>query len=336
MDDFSDFNYSIQSEYDRFASESFLNDLENPDVDEEIPIIENYEPVKEDVEEDTNNSNWFIYLSNVPNAIKIEEFGHEYIYGRLKDPDGKPTDKFYGFFKNKDTDSEWKSLPGVLSGTYMAVSLEKFINSEIIPKFRNIDISIYNKEPWKLSWMGIIDDDVDYIDKDTIYSILKNIDVSNSIEAINSKFGFIVSNTYNGTNKLRISPIVKTVIKFDNGEDFEFIDYFTFSNFTQVISHSSEDSFENSIDIIKENVSEHISILKEYTNTTSIIRNISKCFKKPTRTMFKNILNSETCIIEPNLFNIILISSISLSRKYSIIEYLPIRSKMELLFEQIF
>lgn len=342
MDDFIDLDISEDSEdndYDeQFASESFLDNLENDPIEEEIPNIEDEnESEEDDIPEATK---WSVHLSEVPGALRISEFGHTYIYGRLKDPDGNPTNKFHGFFKNNVLEnSDWKSLPGVLSDRYSVVSLEKFINSIVKPKFENIvEYYTYNSEPWKLAWLGVIENSqkytIEYIDRES--SIILSRNIGNEyvdIDSMVSKFGFMITNTYNGSNKLKISPIIKTNILVKGGTNLDFIDYFTFCNFTQVISHSSKGSdIEDDLIVIKENISGHISVLKEFTDISSIKKSISKCFRKPGRDIFESILNGET----RNMLDVSIATSIALGKKYSIIEYLAIRSKIEEFFEQIF
>jgi len=340
MDDFTDLDISIdndpeEDEYHRFASESFLDNLERDSDGEDIPHIldEQGETVDQQAQGE-EISEWSIPLSNVPKALRISEFGHTYIYGRLKDPDGSPTNKFHGFFKNNlNENSIWKSLPGVLSDRYAVVSLEKFINNVLKQKFENIvEYSVCSNEPWKLSWLGIDNSqeyDINYLDRDSTSIIFEN----NFSGSISSKLGYIITNTYNGANKLKMTPIVKTV-GVEGENELVFIDLFTFCNFTQVISHSSKCSnIDNDLMTIKENVGEHMSILKGFTDTNSIIRNISKCFRKSGKNTFKRVLDG---LSEKNLFNVLLAISMSFGEKYSIIEYLSIRSKVVSILEQIF
>lgn len=349
MEEFTDldvFTDPEENEYDQFASESFLDNLED-DSDDKISDIDEQES-ENDVgdKETTEITEWSVSLSDVPKALRISEFGHTYIYGRLQDPDGSPTNKFHGFFKNNlQENSAWKSLPGVLSCRYSVVSLEKFINIIIKPKFENIAESfIYTKEPWKLAWLGVIENSQDYtmeyMDRYSSEIIFKNIANENiKIDSFVSKFGFMITNTYNGTNKLKVSPIVKTTGIIEGRNNLEFIDYFTFCNFTQVISHSSKSSnIEDDLITIKENVGEHMSILKEFTNTRSIKLDISKCFRKPGRSIFESILDgdSKNEVIDNNLLNVLIAASIAIGKKYSIIEYLAIRSKIETFLEQVF
>ena len=344
MDDFTDLDISIdddpeEDEYNRFASESFLDNLEsNSEEEEDIPhILDEQEETEDEQIQNDEISEWSVPLSKVPKALRISEFGHTYIYGRLKDPDGSPTNKFHGFFKNNlKENSTWKSLPGVLSDRYAVVSLEKFIKKVLNQKFDNlVECSIYNDEPWKLSWLGVDNSqeyNIDYLNDDNVNVIFER-DFNGSIC---SNLGYIITNTYNGANKLKMTPIVKTVGIVDGKIENEivFLDLFTFCNFTQVISHSSKcSSIDNDLITIKENVGEHMSILKGFTDTNSIIRNISKCFRKPGRNTFETVLDG---LSEKNLLNVLLAASMSLCEKYSIIEYLSMRSKVVSILEQIF
>lgn len=350
MDDFTDLDIPTDSEdcdYNQFTSSSFLDNLEghHNSREEEIPDIDVDQESDGDVIQDEESpviADWSISLSNVPKAVKITEFGHTYIYGRLKDPDGSPTNKFHGFFKNGSLNgSTWKSLPGVLSDRYVVVSLEKFINNVIKPNFENIvEYSISNNEPWKLAWLGIVENStdyiIDYIDTERLSTKLKIVTNMERIRinSLESKLGFIVTNTYNGTNKLKISPIVKNKVSIEGGT-IEFIDYFTFCNFTQVISHSSRSSnIENDLITIKENIGEHISILKEFTDVRSISLDISRCFRKSGRNIFQSISDGESQ--DKNLFDVLIAASIAMDKKYSIIEYLAMRSKVELFLERVF
>jgi len=351
MEEFTDldvFTDPEEDEYDQFTSESFLDNLEGGSDRETIPDINEQrsknDVVQDEVENTQGITEWLISLSDVPKALRISEFGHTYIYGRLLDPDGSPTNKFHGFFKNNlQKNSTWKSLPGVLSDRYSVVSLEKFINTIIKPKFENITEGfISTKESWKLAWLGTIENSqnykLEYIDRHNSTIIFKNIankDVN--INSLISRFGFIITNTYNGTNKLKVSPIVKTTGIIEGESSLDFIDFFTFCNFTQVISHSSKGSdIEDDLATIKENVSEHMSILKEFTDTNSIKSGISKCFRKPGRSIFESILNGESESINNNLLDVLIAASIAIGKKYSIIEYLAIRSKIEMFLGQVF
>lgn len=346
MEEFTDLDVFTdpEEEYNQFASESFLDNLESDSDKEVIPNIDEQESEISNTQDDESPEivEWSISLSDVPKALRISEFGHTYIYGRLKDPDGSPTNKFHGFFKNNlSENSKWKSLPGVLSDRYVVVSLEKFINNVIKQKFRSItEYSISNREPWKLAWIGFENSSdyfLEYLDEEMSKSIFNIIDDSVDIRSVVSRFGFMVTNTYNGTNKLKISPIIKTIGVTENDNNLDFIDYFTFCNFTQVISHSSKNSnIEDDLITIKENVSEHVSILKEFTDTHSIKLGISRCFRKPGRSIFESILDGERGSIDNNLFNVLISASIAIGKKYSIIEYLAIRSKIETFLERIF
>jgi len=358
MDCLTNFNILEDNENNnQFASESFLDNLESNSAEEEIPNITNKQEENDTqvviatptelnqldgcMEKSSEIVDWSISLSDVPKALRINEFGHTYIYGRLKDPDGLPTNKFHGFFKNNlSENSTWKSLPGVLSDRYVVVSLEKFINNVIKTKFENIvEYSVYGREPWKLAWIGTIENSqeyiLEYINRGSFDLIFKNIaEADINIHSIVSNFGFVITNTYNGTNKLKISPIIKTAGIVADGDNLEFIDYFTFSNFTQVISHSSRYSdIEDDLITIKENISEHVSILKRFTDISSITRDISRCFRKPGKNTFESVLNGEA---RKNLLDVSIAASIALGKKYSIIEYLAIRSKIEAFLEQIF
>lgn len=336
MDELTDLDIPLDEDgdgYKQFASESFLDSLEDSQ-EEEIPNIKEEEEQNNDIIKDVK---WSISLSEVPNAIRISEFGHTYIYGRLKDPDGSITNKFHGFFKNSNSD--WKSLPGVLSERYTVVSLEKFIDTVIKSKFRNITESvIYNNESWKLAWIGLMNSPtymINYLDNNTIKFIFEHI-YKDSLYLIQtytciSRLGLVITNTYNGTNKLKLTPIIKTTVK-NNKNTFDFIDYFIFSNFTQVINHSSNQSnISDDLITIKENIDEHISILKNFRETRSIIEGIYNCFRKPNKTIFESILKENT---SNNLLDVLLIASIVLYKKYSIVEHLAIRSKIESFLER--
>jgi len=329
MNELTDLDTSLDhDDNEEFASESFLDSLEDRS-EEEIPEIR-YK--KDEDRNEDNDMRWSIPLSEVPNALKISEFGHTYIYGRLKDPEGSITNKFHGFFKNSSC-SKWKSLPGVLSDRYIVVSLEKFISNL---KFKNLTENIvYNDESWKLAWIGTIDDPtyiIEYMDRSLLDFIFNSIYKENiSSHPIISKLGVAITNTYNGTNKLKLSPIVKTTL-INKENNFDFIDYFTFSNFTQVISHSSnQSSINDDLTVIKENIGEHISMLINFTDTNSIIRSICNCFRKPNRSIFEDIINKN---ISNNLFNVLIMSSIVLYKKYSVVEHLAIRSKIESFLER--
>ena len=357
MDDLSQIELPNENDLDYelddfgFSSESFLDRVDSNTDD----LGHQQEDVHDNNMDDTHRrtstevDGWSISLANVPSTIRIAEYGQIYVYGRVIDPDGIPTGKFKGFFKNTlEETPHWHSLAGLLTNKYTVVSLEKFVNSTVRNKFENIqDLHIHRMEPWRSVWMGILDSlpegIVNYINPNSTANLIFQNLSENEVRAntINSKLGFIITNTYNGTNKLKISPIVKTTGNVSNSRDvIIFIDYFTFSNFTRSISHGSESitDIENDIPTIRENLNEHVSLLKEIHEVDSIIQDISRCFRKPGREIFENIINTNLTEnnIGSNLFHVLIAASIALGKKYSIIEFLAIRSKVEMLFEQIF
>ena len=331
----------------KFASEEFIDYVSSEEksiIDNLSEDVQSAEVLTQEEEIDANGSvqepleDWIYAFKDIPstNSLKLEEFGQIYIYNRVLDPDGVPTNKFNGFYKNTYETTGWIDLPGVLSNRYVATSLDKFINSVLKQRFQLTQIPITNKEPWKTAWLGVSNLTIDYLEiPDMAIHVFQNITERDvTITNIISKLGFSVTNTYDGSNKLKVTPIVRTTGYNGVGPMTSFVDYLSFCNFTHDISHTSDATgFNADLTTIQENVSDHLVVLKQYTDVDSVVDNISKSFKKPGREKFKLVYNSTQ---SENLFYVLIAASIALGKYYSIAEHLHIRSKIRKLFERIF
>lgn len=326
-----------------YASEEFIDYVspEEETIIKDLTDENEQEQPKEDknIDDQPILNDWLFAFKDIPtdNSLKIEDRGQTYIYKRVLNPDGSPTKKFNGFYKGRDN-TAWISLNGVLTDRYVASSLDKFVNSVLMRRINLTHIPIADsKEPWKTVWFGISNLDVAYIEVPTeatyIFESISESDIT--INRISSKLGFSVSNTYDGSNKLKVSPIVRTVGLNGIRPLTSFVDYFTFCNFTHDISHTSDASgFDVDLTTIQENVSDHLVVLKSYTDVGSVIEDISKSFKKASREKFKKVCSSIQ--LDMNLFHVLMATSIALGKYYSIAEHLAIRSKFRRLFERIF
>lgn len=328
----------------KFTSEDYI-DYISPEEETIInELTDNKDSENQTQQEDTTEqppivNDWLFAFKDIPNnnSLKIKDCGQTYIYQRVINPDGSPTKKFNGFFKSSNKNNPWMSLNGVLTERYVAASLEKFVKSALSTQMRLDRIPIINKEPWKTVWFGVSDLEIDYIEipNEAMY-IFQNISENDiTIDNIVSKLGFSVSNAYDGSNKLKISPIVRTSGLEGVRPRASFMDLFTFCNFTHEISHTSDAaSFTADLATIQENVGDHLVVLKQYTDIGSVIDDISKSLKKTGREKFEQVYKSIQ--LEMNLFHVLISTSIALGKHYSIAEHLSIRSKVNKLFERIF
>ena len=333
----------VEAQKPKFASEEFIDCISSEENEIINELSENNHDSKDppqdvNIEDREQPADWIYAFNVIPekNSLKIEEFGQIYIYKKVIDPDGAPTNRFNGFYKNIYTNLPWVDLPGVLSNRYVATSLHKFVNSVLVSQIDLTSVPLTNREPWKSAWLGISKLAINYIKVPNMaLYVFQNIsDRDVTITSISSELGFSVTNTYDGSNKLKVTPIVRTIGYNGISPMTSFVDYFTFCNFTHDISHTNDASgFTADLVTIQENVGDHLVVLKQYTDIGSVIEDISKSFKKPGREKFKLVCSSAQT---KDLFHVLISASIALGKHYSISEHLSVRSKIRKLFERIF
>ena len=286
---------------------------------------------------------WTISLKDVNHGVIVTDFNESYQYSRVLDPTSNPTDKFLVFHKTtQNNETKWETMSGLLSNRYVVASLTDFIDIlKTAIQFEN-DPVIY-VEPFKCSWHTTTPHVVSLFGNDEasklIFSLVSGINYE-SMENLITKLAIHVSNSYDGTRSLRldytifISGIAKNS---ETTKEFKFHDYFTLSNYSNNIIHTSQlENLSTDLTTVVEKLNGNIEILKGITvDADKYADAIVKCFKKDNKLQFISYYENLTPA-DKNLYTILLLTSIVIDKNYSSSVLNKIRGEVDSIFSTIF
>lgn len=298
------------------------NELNNDNINEE--------PDKK------SDKNWIIKLSSISDSSGMIEFGDEYIFKAVNNPDETKSDKFIVFCKPENSD-RWE-CEAFLTKRYNIASIEKFIENLSL----NLDDSKaeIKKIPYHISYsnfateenlnLNLFDGEIGKL----LFTILIGEDINN-FEKIKSNLLINVINSYNGKKRLRIDYNLKSSYKI-NDKDVDFVDYFTLSKHSKSIVHKSGlfDLKEEIISIIPI-IQTEIDIIKTYDNDLrKHIENIADCFIRDSKKLFYTYCGGLTGAYL-TLFYVLIVASIVLSKDYNLMTHFKVKNVVDKIFKNI-
>ena len=285
---------------------------------------------------------WTSPLQNVEvgQILRLKEYGQEYIFKRVMDPNGNSTSKFEVFYR-EEGDNPWQTLNGLLTDRYVVASLAEFV-SNLNNEMNLVHIPHTTREPWNAVWFGKSDVSIEYFDDETsrmVFSLITGADDA-TISNLSSNISLTVSNSYNGKRSLRVDYNINStgvVTSSSGSQNMKLVDFFSLGKFShRVIHNASITQIAADISDIQIHIEDTITTLKGYTtNIDSIVEKISKGFKKDNKNQFLSLC--ENMVPEyRKLYYVLICASAVLGGNYSIGEHVMIRSLVDKLFEEIF
>lgn len=329
-------NSSVNTEV---SDDTTVENLDSNNTTEETN--ENTTEETEEVETQNNTMpapNWTFPLASVPlnRPLVVREFDNkQYRFTRVADPDGEDSKKFLVFYKGSNADDvNWEILPGLLTNRYNVVSLSEFVNSvqTSMPVTNTNIISI----PFTMVWVGKTNESFQQFSSEEsmlLFSILSGIQVEN-LEAIRSTLFLHITNTYNGTKRLKVDYVLKSSLEVD-GNEFIIGDFFTLLRSSKSIIHNdSLNELSNDITNISSQIAQMTTVLKELQLNSETHDQLEKAFGKKNRVRFVSMCENLPDNYNSAYYIFILVSSI-LNENYDIREHMRLRKVVEKVISEV-
>jgi hypothetical protein len=323
------------SDVDEIEEEEENNNIENEDDSEEKSEVK-----EEKTKEKEVKLTWIKPLNEIKDKLTVKEFGlQEYIYREQKDPDGKHTGYYECFCRDKKVTDEnknpvWVPMKGLLSNRYIVASVEnlaKELEKEV--KFKGNPVK--HHEPFYLNYSTKTEQDLEVFDDDAskmVFQLVTGIE-DEEINDLKSIIQIMISNTYNGTKSIQVNFNIRTNAKIKDNE-YNFVDFFTLGRQNYNLAHLNnglgevKTKMKSIEDMMK---SSKTTLINYKSNIDDIINNIASRFKKVNKQNFlttvDNLSNDDK-----NLFYVLLVASIVLSRNFSPKEHSTISSYIDRLY----
>jgi len=359
-EDFSDFDgveVEVDSENDVIVDDVEEKAVKSITLDGSVTVEESDDEVKEEVIKKKSKKpekpllpSWSIRLSDIPKGktLRVNEFSGKqiYQYQELLTPDDEQTGMFMCFCQDdrikKDGKTPWVPMKGgTLSDRYVVVQAEELIKSildEVDEDKTNKQHTICH-EPYLLEYGIKTNHKIELFNDETakiIFNMITGLD-DKDYQDLRSTIHVVIVNSYDGKKSLRLDFVVKTSAKVGDSE-YNLIDYFTLGNNSHILEHMSNSvkSVSAKFESIKNSVDGNVAILKEHKSSIdSIIVDIASRFKKANReafiTLCDNLPNDDK-----NLFFVMIMASIVLTKNYSLQERMKIRTYIDSLLSTIF
>jgi len=309
---------------------------EEKDVDDSEEITEEeLEEVEKDVEEKTESSgidSWTFPLSSIKDEKEIKEFDLQtYIYRRQTDPAGVKTNYFECFCKDSRNPNSWVPTNGLLSKRYIIANIEN-LTKELKKEVKVVGDPIIHHEPFFLNYSMKTETELKMFDTDEskfIFQLLTGIDEL-EIKKIKSIAQIMISNAYNGTKSIRVDYNIKSSTTI-NDNTYNFVDFFTLGKYNKRLTHLSGGLgvVSSGMEHIDDYVKKSKTVLKSVTsNMDTIISNIKSKLRRENKQVFSTFIDNLPNEYK-NLFYVLMLTSLTLSRDFSPKEHFAISTYVE-------
>lgn len=251
-------------------------------------------------------------LSSSNSKLLVQDFGHDFLYKRVQDPNKNNTNKHLLYFKDTKH-TKWELANGLLSDNFSVIKLEDIISKikedlkgEIISKF-------HYRSKTMLKHVFILknyntSDELSKEDK-VIFQLLTSMD----IDQIKSDtcLAFSIINGYSGNHRLDFNYGFLTNIKStkDKNVNLAVNNFFLLDEFSSSLIHNRQLNLKyNQFNDVKKEINNKILYFKNYKITEKFFDDFEEKFPKKINKYLIEIYNSLTESMQ-NLYYVSLILS---------------------------